>query len=99
MLILLTRPLCIAILTSATLTIFQFVDPGLNRVIWIDKSGSESTVVWNPWIEKSRRMADFGDDEYHTMVCVETTNAAEDAVTLAPGEMGALTAVIGTKQF
>jgi glucose-6-phosphate 1-epimerase len=30
-------------------------------------------------------MADFGDDEYLEMVCVETTNAADDAVDLPPG--------------
>lgn len=47
------------------------VDPGFNRIIHIDKYGSNSTVVWNPWIEKSKRMPDFGDDEYHTMLCVE----------------------------
>lgn len=75
----------------------EIVDPDLNRVIWVDKRGSQSTVVWNPWIEKAQRMADFGDDEYRTMVCVETTNAASDAVTLAPGEVGRLTAVIGLR--
>jgi glucose-6-phosphate 1-epimerase len=30
-------------------------------------------------------MADFGDDEWPGMVCVEPANAAEDAVTVAPG--------------
>jgi len=28
-------------------------------------------VLWNPWVDKSKRMVDFGDDEYHNMVCVE----------------------------
>ena len=49
----------------------RIVDPGYKRVIHIDKYGSDSTVVWNPWIDKSNRMQDFGDDEYDTMVCVE----------------------------
>jgi glucose-6-phosphate 1-epimerase len=47
------------------------VDSGYDRVIYVDKFGSNSTVVWNPWIDKSKRMPDFGDEEYHTMVCVE----------------------------
>ena len=75
----------------------EIVDLGFNRTIWVDKRGSQSTVVWNPWIAKSQRMADFGDDEYRTMVCVETTNAASDAVTLAPSEVRELTAVIGLR--
>ncbi|KAA3665434.1 MAG: D-hexose-6-phosphate mutarotase [Chloroflexi bacterium] len=82
-----------------TTAVCEIIDPGLNRVIWIDKRGSESTVVWNPWIEKSQRMADFGDDEYRSMVCVETANAADDVVMLEPGEVGGVTAVIGTKQL
>lgn len=49
----------------------RIIDPGFNRILHIDKYGSNSTVVWNPWIEKSKRMPDFGDDEYHTMICVE----------------------------
>ncbi len=61
-------------------------DPVLGRKIYVAKRGSRSTVVWNPWIDKARAMADFGDDEYPGMVCVETANAADDAVTLAPGE-------------
>jgi glucose-6-phosphate 1-epimerase len=60
-------------------------DPLFGRQIQIDREGSSSAVVWNPWIEQSRSMGDFGDEEYLGMVCVETTNAAEDAVTLAAG--------------
>ncbi|WP_295878302.1 D-hexose-6-phosphate mutarotase [uncultured Thiohalocapsa sp.] len=60
-------------------------DPALGRQIQIDRDGSASAVVWNPWIEQSRQMGDFGDEEYLRMLCVETTNAAADAVTIAPG--------------
>lgn len=60
-------------------------DPGFKRRIRIRKRGSRSTVVWNPWIEKSAKMGDFGENGYLNMVCVESTNAADDVVTIAPG--------------
>jgi D-hexose-6-phosphate mutarotase len=72
-------------------------DPGLDRRITIAKAGSHSTVVWNPWVEKARRLADFGDEEYHSMVCVETANADGDSVTVAPGGEQRLTAIIGVE--
>ncbi len=62
----------------------DIVDPGLARTIHIRKQGSQSTVVWNPWIEKSARMGDFGDAEYLEMVCVEAGNVGDAAVTIAP---------------
>lgn len=61
-------------------------DPGLGRTIIIAKRGSRSTVVWNPWIEKASAMEDFGDDEWPEMLCIETANALDDAVTIPPGE-------------
>lgn len=69
-------------------------DPQLRRRIRISKSGSRSTVVWNPWIAKSARMPDFGDHEYPGMLCVETVNTATDARTLAPGATHCIAATI-----
>lgn len=70
--------------TEATCDI---VDRGLNRRIRIAKSGSRSTVVWNPWIEKAAKMGDFGSDTgYRTMICVESANAVSNVLTVAPGE-------------
>jgi glucose-6-phosphate 1-epimerase len=60
-------------------------DPALGRQIRIDREGSRSAVIWNPWVAQSQQMGDFGDDEYLGMVCVETTNAADDAVTVPAG--------------
>ncbi len=60
-------------------------DGAEGRVIEITTTGSRSTVVWNPWIEKSARLGDMGEDGYRRMVCVETANAGRDAVTLEPG--------------
>lgn len=61
------------------------VDAGHAREIVIRKSGSRSTVVWNPWAERARTFPDFGDDEWRSMVCVETANVREAAVRLEPG--------------
>ena len=69
-------------------------DPGLRRRIRIEKSGSRTTVVWNPWVKKAQAMPDFGDDEWPGMLCIETANAAANAVTLAPGAAHEITARI-----
>ncbi len=69
-------------------------DPGWGRRISISKEGSRSTVVWNPWVEKSARMPDFGDEEYWEMLCVETANAGPDKVEVAPGSSHLLKTVI-----
>lgn len=60
-------------------------DPVKKRKILVEKENSRTTVVWNPWIAKSQRMADFGDEEYHTMVCVEAANCSVDRIDLEPG--------------
>src|SRR5215472_9129939 len=62
------------------------VDPRLGRKISIAKSGSNSTVVWNPWIAKAQQMPDFGNDEYQHMVCVESGNVASGNIKLPPQE-------------
>lgn len=69
---------------------YSIVDPGLNRTIEISKSGSHSTVVWNPWQATAEKMGDLGEDGYLKMVCVETANAAEDFVLLEPGQSHSL---------
>jgi D-hexose-6-phosphate mutarotase len=57
-------------------------DPGWKRRVVIGKTGSSTTVVWNPWIAKAKAMPDFGDDEWPGMICIETANAAANAATL-----------------
>lgn len=56
------------------------------RKIIIKKQGSHSTVVWNPWKAAAAKMGDLGPDGYLEMLCVESANAAEDTVTIKPGE-------------
>jgi glucose-6-phosphate 1-epimerase len=77
--------------TKATCTVH---DPVWNRRIVVEKTGSDSTVVWNPWIDKTKGMSDMAPDDWQKMVCVETANAADNAIHLAPGETHKLTASI-----
>jgi glucose-6-phosphate 1-epimerase len=42
-------------------------------------------------------MADFGDDEWIDMVCVETVNSGDGAVTLGPGETHVMRATLGVQ--
>ena len=59
-------------------------DPVLDRKIRVERFGSDSAVVWNPWAEMAATIADFGDDEYTQMVCIEAANAGDDARALRP---------------
>ncbi len=68
------------------------VDRGLRRRIEITKSGSRSTVVWNPWTAKAARLGDMGPDGWRRMVCVETCSAGDDIVHVAPGSAHTLSA-------
>ena len=52
----------------------------------IKTKGSNSTVVWNPWIEKSETMNDMGVDSYKSMLCVESANVLDDFKIVKPDE-------------
>lgn len=72
----------------------RIIDKQLGRSIVIEKVGSANTVVWNPWVAKSAAMADFGDDEWTQMCCVETVNALGAAVEVEPGRSHTMAATI-----
>lgn len=65
-----------------------------NRTIHIENEGSSSVVIWNPWIEKGKRMSAMRDDAYNDFVCIESANAYEDFKMLKPCEFHTLKAVI-----
>lgn len=73
-------------------------DPDWERRIVVAKSGSRSTVVWNPWIEKAGTMGDLGEAAWTGMVCVETANVGDDARTLAPLASHVLEAIIAVER-
>jgi len=71
-------------------------DSKLQRRIRIEKSGSLSTVVWNPWADKAQQMPDFGNEEYKEMLCVEPGNVGENRITLPVGKSASFKIVVST---
>jgi len=74
----------------------EILDSNLRRKIRIEKAGSASTVVWNPWTAKAQQMPDFGNEEYRQMVCVESGNVAANKIILPPGESSVLKVTISS---
>lgn len=42
-------------------------------------------VVWNPWDKKAKAVPDLGDEDYKTMLCVDSA-IIETPINLKPGE-------------
>jgi glucose-6-phosphate 1-epimerase len=61
------------------------VDDLSGRTILVEKSGSPSTVVWNPWAEKAAALADLPDDGYLKFCCIEAAIANDRAEIVMPG--------------
>lgn len=74
------------------------VDPVLRRRIRTEKGNSLTTVAWNPWREGAKALADFGDDEWRQMACVEASNIIGYAVELGAGEKHTMTAVLSVEK-
>lgn len=60
--------------------IVEIEDYGYNRIISIEKIGSQTTVVWNPY----KDLAEMSENQYKTFVCVEPSNTGDYHVRLAP---------------
>ncbi|HVS31525.1 MAG TPA: D-hexose-6-phosphate mutarotase [Thermoanaerobaculia bacterium] len=69
-------------------------DQSMRRSIIVEKSGSRSTIVWNPHAAKAKALSDFGDDEWERMICIEAANVAGNAVRLDPGQTSLMTTVV-----
>ncbi len=60
------------------------VDPVLSRALRIDKSGSRTTVVWNPALVLGQTIPDIGGEAWRNFACVESANALPHAIALPP---------------
>ena len=68
------------------------------REIFLENSGSNSLVVWNPWHEKNEKISDMQNGTYTQMLCVETANALDDKITIKPQENYSLCMKISDKE-
>lgn len=74
-------------------------DAQMRRRTRVSKENSRTTVVWNPWVQKAQSMPDFGDNEWMNMICIETSNVADFAVDLAPGQRYSMKAIVRVEDF
>jgi glucose-6-phosphate 1-epimerase len=70
-------------LNTATACVLH--DIGGRRRIHIAKTNSHTTVIWNPWESGAAKLPDMGPGEWQEFIAIETVNAADNTVTLAPG--------------
>ena len=80
--------------TTATVAVR---DENLNRTIRVEKSNSNSTVVWNPWTTQ-KLPDDFNPAEHKSMICVESGNVKQNKIFLAPGKTTALKVVLHSQK-
>ena len=72
----------------------DIVDSALRRRLRTEKQNSNSTIVWNPWKEGARALADLGDEEWRQMLCVEGGNILASAIKLESQDSYTMTARI-----
>ena len=76
----------------------EIIDEKLHRKIRVEKSNSQSTVVWNPWTTQ-KMPEDFDPAEHRQMVCVESGNVKQNKISLAPGKSTGLKVVVSSSGF
>ncbi|QPK81676.1 D-hexose-6-phosphate mutarotase [Schaalia sp. ZJ405] len=64
----------------------MLTDPRWLRRIIIEKHGSNSTIVWNPWRDGAAVIDDLNDSDWMQFICIDAGNVGENALTLQPGE-------------
>lgn len=72
-------------------------DPLWGRQLCLETEGSQSAIVWNPWIDKASRLTQFAPDAWQRMLCIETANVLEDRVELSPNAQTRLSVRLWTE--
>ena len=68
-----------------TTTPIQIEDESFNRTITIERSGSNSVIVWNIWAEGAEKMSDLPNNGWENYICIEVANAGKDIISLPSG--------------
>ncbi|KAL2500097.1 Galactose mutarotase-like superfamily protein [Abeliophyllum distichum] len=69
----------------STPTKISIIDHEKKRTYVLRKGGMPDAVVWNPWDKKAKALPDLGNEDYTTMLCVDSA-AIETAIILKPFE-------------
>ncbi|KAK4846525.1 hypothetical protein QYF36_018591 [Acer negundo] len=69
----------------STPTKIAIIDHEKKRTFELRKDGMPDSVVWNPWDKKAKALPDLGDEDYKTMLCVDSA-AIETPIILKPFE-------------
>lgn len=69
----------------STPTKIAVIDHEKKRTLELRKEGFPDAGVWNPWSKKSKALADFGDEDYMNMLCLDSA-AVETPIVLKPCE-------------
>ncbi len=77
----------------------DLLDPKMSRRIRLQKANSSTTVVWNPWQEGASRLRDLREGEWTQFLCVEASNIIVGAVTLGPGQVHTMSAVLSVARL
>lgn len=73
----------------------EIEDKGLNRIITLEKTGSNTTVVWNP----DRDYAEMSPEQYKNFICVEPANNGDCFVTLPSKEKHTISMTVSVRKI
>lgn len=73
----------------------EIEDTMYNRVISVEKSGSNTTVVWNP----NKDLAEMENGQYKNFVCVEPSNQGKSYLRLKPHEKHTISMKVQVKKL